>query len=129
MDLRAETRGRHARLWCAAPRRAAAACAPADCVGYAVTQRSSLVLNIAKVAVASHSRRRGVGRALVERAIAEGREGRAQLVRLHVDATNVAAIALYRSAGFEPVATREDYYSVGRHAIAMELPIDGPVGC
>lgn len=61
------------------------------------------------LAVARHSRRQGVGLALVERTrdIARQRNG----VRLHLEVRhNNPAIELYRKAGFSPIGRRPGYY-------------------
>ncbi len=50
--------------------------------------------------VAASSRRRGVGRALLEAAIAQARTARARAIVLHVFPHATAALALYRDAGF-----------------------------
>ena len=94
-------------------------------VGYALLQRSSLVACVAKLVVSPHARRRGVGRALLARAVSAARDGppRAQACTLHVDEANGAARALYASAGFVATGRRADYYAVGRHAIAMQLEL------
>lgn len=62
------------------------------------------------IAVAPDARRRGLGRALVQAfeqtAVSRG----ASQAFLEVAATNAAAIALYRAAGFEQVGLRPGYY-------------------
>lgn len=55
-------------------------------------------------------RGRGIGRKLIEAAVAEAvREG-ARKLELEVFTDNVAAFALYRSAGFEVEGLRRDHY-------------------
>lgn len=56
-------------------------------------------------------RRRGLGRRLLELALAAARRAGARVAHLEVRAGNEAAIALYRRAGFEPVGLRRGYYS------------------
>jgi ribosomal protein S18 acetylase RimI-like enzyme len=52
--------------------------------------------------VAPAHRRRGVGRALLHAAIAQARATRGvRQLKLGVNASNAAALALYRAAGFE----------------------------
>ena len=135
MDISAETKSRGSMLLCAlAPAAewpdvgalgAAASGQPPPPVvaGYLVLQRSSVAASIAKLVVAPARRRQGVGRRLLERAIALARQGRAQLCTLNVDAHNEPAKSLYASLGFRVVSTRPEYYCVGRDAHAMELQL------
>ena len=73
MDVAKEVKGRGVTLLCAALIED-----PATCAGFAVVQRSSLALAITKLVVVPHLRRRGVGRALMCKAIASARQGRAR---------------------------------------------------
>lgn len=118
MDIGGELRSRGTSLLCAAPLDS-----PAECAGYLVLQRSSLAANITKVVVAPRLRRTGVGRALLAAAVAAARKARAQVCTLHVDEANEAARRLYAAQGFRQTGRREDYYRLGRHAIAMELEL------
>ena len=93
----------------------------AECLGYAMVQRHSVVALLHKLVVRPSARRRGVGRALVEAAVGAARAGRAQSVTLHVDTTNADAIALYQKLDFRIGAVRKDYYAPGRDAHSMEL--------
>lgn len=69
---------------------------------------------ILTVAVARTVRRRGIGRGLLEEALRHAyREGAARIY-LEVEDTNLAAIALYRSAEFRETGRRSGYYSEGR---------------
>lgn len=52
--------------------------------------------------VAPEARRRGIGRRLTNAIVAWAREGGRPRIALHVETTNQAATALYRSMGFEP---------------------------
>jgi len=66
--------------------------------------------DIQTVAVAESARRRGLGRELVTRLLAEADRRGASEVLLEVRADNPAAQALYASLGFAPIAVRERYY-------------------
>ena len=61
------------------------------------------------LAVRPAERRRGIGRALVEAAVALAAPG-ADSMFLEVAADNPGALALYEGAGFEPVGRRAGYY-------------------
>jgi ribosomal-protein-alanine N-acetyltransferase len=62
-------------------------------------------------------RRQGVGRALLESAIAAARAAGASAVFLEVAADNVAAIGLYASAAFTQAGVRKGYYRRGPAAM------------
>lgn len=59
------------------------------------------------IAVDPAYRRRGIARKLLENALARSTGE----WFLEVRESNIAAISLYESLGFEPAATRQDYYS------------------
>jgi ribosomal-protein-alanine N-acetyltransferase len=75
------------------------------------------------LAVHPDSRRRGLGRRLLEGGLAEARERGAEKVFLEVAADNEAAIALYLSAGFTEAARRPRYYPGGRDALVLALEV------
>ncbi len=62
------------------------------------------------VAVAPEARRLGTGRTLLARFLYQARVRGAERAFLEVSALNVAAIALYESAGFERAGLRRNYY-------------------
>jgi ribosomal-protein-alanine N-acetyltransferase len=66
---------------------------------------------IENIAVDANTRRRSVGRALMESAIRWVREHQAARLQLEVRAGNEAAIALYRKLNFVEVGRRPGYYS------------------
>jgi RimJ/RimL family protein N-acetyltransferase len=79
--------------------------------------------------VAAGHRRRGVGRALLERAAVWARESRIRKLELHVFPHNAPALALYESFGFEREGYRRAHYRRGTgyvDAILMAYWIDGP---
>ena len=67
--------------------------------------------HINNMAVDPRWRRRGVGRALMDRALAFAAARGARVVHLEVRASNVAAQTIYRGFGFEVTGTRQRYYS------------------
>ena len=78
------------------------------------------------IAVDPAFQRRGLGRALLEQVIDEVEKRGVVTLWLEVRASNVAAIALYESLGFNEATIRRNYYPTvdGREdAIIMALPI------
>ena len=78
--------------------------------------------------VASHPdfRRRGIGRALTERAMVQTRAKIASAVWLHVRDDNPGAIKLYAELGFQEIARRTAWYAVSdrflpRHSTNIEI--------
>jgi ribosomal-protein-alanine N-acetyltransferase len=72
--------------------------------------------------IATHPdhRRAGVGAALLDHALAEGRAAHCTLATLEVRRGNAPAIALYQRAGFRTVAVRARYYQDnGEDALVM----------
>jgi ribosomal-protein-alanine N-acetyltransferase len=76
--------------------------------GFILVREAAGEAEVLTLAVAPTARRQGLGRALLDAAIA--RLGSAELF-LEVAADNIAAIALYRAAGFEQVGVRPGYYA------------------
>ncbi|OWZ06525.1 hypothetical protein PHMEG_00021210 [Phytophthora megakarya] len=91
--------------------------------GYILFRRHGAEGHIDRIAVAEHQRRRGVGRLLLQSAIATLQTKRAVKLVLEAETVNVGAIALYESQGFEPTTIRLDYYKPGRHALLLELKL------
>ena len=77
-------------------------------------------VHIHTIATHPDHRRAGVGAALLDRALAEGRAARCNLATLEVRRGNAPAIALYRRAGFRVVHVRAHYYQDnGEDALVM----------
>jgi ribosomal-protein-alanine N-acetyltransferase len=89
--------------------------------GYSVRWRVADEVHLLNVAVDRERRGLGIGRRLVDAALAEGRATGAAVVYLEVRAGNVAARRLYRDVGFREIGIRRGYYGVGQDAIVMEL--------
>jgi ribosomal-protein-alanine N-acetyltransferase len=68
-------------------------------------------VHVLNIATAREERRRGVGRALMEEAVAAGRRRGATLATLEVRRSNEAAIALYRALGYRQAGIRPNYYA------------------
>lgn len=80
------------------------------------------------LAVTAPSRRRGVGRTLLEAAMRAAKARGAQRLFLEVSEANAPAIALYRAAGFVAVGRRKAYYARpagAEDALIMAAPLDG----
>ncbi|MCY1079062.1 ribosomal protein S18-alanine N-acetyltransferase [Archangium lansingense] len=67
-------------------------------------------VHVLNVATAPEHRRRGVGRALMDATLAEGRARKCCLATLEVRKSNEPAVNLYKSFGFRPVGVRPNYY-------------------
>ena len=76
-------------------------------------------LQILNLATAPHSRRRGVGRRLLEEVLRRARAAGMQSAWLEVREGNAAAIALYRSCGFIVQGRRRRYYPDGEDALLL----------
>jgi ribosomal-protein-alanine N-acetyltransferase len=82
-------------------------------------------IHVLNVGTAPEARRQGVGRALMEEAVARGRGRGARLSTLEVRRSNAPAIALYRSLGYLAVGVRPRYYAEeDEDAIVMTLEFD-----
>ena len=75
---------------------------------------------ILDVAVKDSMRGMGVGRTLVQGALAASRYRKAEVVSLEVRVGNDDAIALYERIGFREIGRRKRYYDNGDDAILME---------
>ena len=91
---------------------------PAAVRGFLLARAIAGEAEILTLAVDPPHRRQGLARALIEAAVAAAVNAGAESMFLEVAADNDAAIALYRSAGFERVGSRGGYYvRPGRAAI------------
>ncbi len=70
-------------------------------------------------AVDPAARRQGIGRALLEQAMATARQRGAQSMFLEVAASNAPAQALYAASGFAVVGRRSGYYPGGVDALVL----------
>jgi ribosomal-protein-alanine N-acetyltransferase len=80
-------------------------------VGYIVFWVVHDEVHVLNVATALAARRRGIGRALMEAAEAEGRRRGCRISTLEVRRSNAPAIALYRTMGYRQVGIRPNYYA------------------
>jgi ribosomal-protein-alanine N-acetyltransferase len=89
---------------------AAAATGRGACVGALLAWFVADELHLLHIAVAEAWRRQGVARRLLEEALTQARQRGARIAVLEVRATNIAAKALYASAGFSLARLRPRYY-------------------
>ncbi|HEV7680558.1 MAG TPA: ribosomal protein S18-alanine N-acetyltransferase [Pyrinomonadaceae bacterium] len=79
--------------------------------GYIVARLGADELHINNVAVREPYRRLGIGRALLDRILTEGKRSAVPSAFLELRAGNVAALSLYEDCGFRVTARRSRYYS------------------
>lgn len=81
-------------------------------------------IHVLNVATHPDHRRQGIGRRLMQEAIAQARTHGARLATLEVRRSNFGAITLYRELGFRPVGVRKNYYTdEGEDALVMSLDL------
>ncbi|MBY8879030.1 GNAT family N-acetyltransferase [Actinacidiphila acidipaludis] len=68
-------------------------------------------------------RQKGYGRRLLSQCVRDMADRDLREIRLSVEPGNDAAVQLYRSLGFVPVVTREDYLGPGEDRLIMALPV------
>ncbi|HUW25685.1 MAG TPA: ribosomal protein S18-alanine N-acetyltransferase [Gallionella sp.] len=78
--------------------------------GYAILLPLLDEAELLSIGVAAAQQRKGLGRALLTEMLGISRDKNMRRVFLEVCSSNVAAIALYRSAGFSEIGVRRDYY-------------------
>jgi ribosomal-protein-alanine N-acetyltransferase len=79
--------------------------------------------HVNKIATDARLRNRGLGRELIEDALARARGSGASQVTLEVRISNVPARHFYRSYGFREAYRRKAYYQDGEDALALVLPL------
>lgn len=78
--------------------------------GYAVMMPVADEAELLNIGVAAAQQRKGLGRAMLSEMLEAARAKKLRRVFLEVRSGNVAAIALYRSAGFNEIGVRRGYY-------------------
>jgi ribosomal-protein-alanine N-acetyltransferase len=92
--------------------------------GYGIFAVAADQAEILNLAVEPASRRRGLGRALLEAMLEAMRREGVTAVHLEVRESNRAAIRLYSLAGFRSVSIRRSYYrNPTEHAVTMTLDL------
>ena len=89
-----------------------------EAVGFALCRIAADEAELLTLAVRADRRRRGAGAALLRLVVALVRERGARHLFLEVGADNLAALHLYRQAGFEAVGQRPGYYSRPERKVA-----------
>lgn len=90
--------------------------------GYAIVSAIAGEGELLRVAASPCHRRAGIGGALLDEAIAGRKADGDEVMFLEVRASNVPAISLYTSRGFEVYATRRNYYkNPTEDAVMMRL--------
>ena len=97
-----------------------------EIVGYAGTFSPDLGLDadVLTLTVLPNYRRIGIGRAMLDQLITWAKIRKAPAIFLEVREGNVEASPLYKSAGFEPISTRSNYYSLGVNAVIMKKALE-----
>ncbi len=88
-------------------------------VGFAGVAHVLGEANILNIGVTSENQRFGIGRLLVERLLEVVHSKQCNKLLLEVETTNLGAINLYESFGFNTIDIRADYYGKGRDAQVM----------
>ncbi|MHB9117518.1 MAG: ribosomal protein S18-alanine N-acetyltransferase [Burkholderiales bacterium] len=97
-----------------------------ELAGYAVLLAAAGEAQLLNIGVASRFQHRGWGRRLLDFTLAEARRLEAGEMFLEVRPSNLAALALYRRAGFVQVGRRRNYYpaAAGREdALVLRLAL------
>lgn len=97
-----------------------------EIVGYAgaFSPDVGLDADVLTLTVLSNYRRQGVGRAMLGQLITWAKVRKAPAIFLEVREGNVEANPLYESAGFKPISTRSNYYSLGVNAVIMKKDLE-----
>lgn len=96
--------------------------------GYAILMPAADEAELLTIGVAAAEQRKGLGRAMLAEMLGVARARQSHRVFLEVRPSNVAAIALYRSAGFSEIGRRRDYYknaSGSEDALVMACELTG----
>lgn len=81
-----------------------------EIVGYAVMSVAAGEAHLLNICIASHLRRRGIGRRLLQQMLELAVQSGAERLFLEVRPSNRDAMRLYRAAGFDVIGVRRSYY-------------------
>lgn len=97
-------------------------------IGYAILQILDDEAELLSVAVSGGFRRRGAGRAMLQRIIGIARNEGVKNMYLEVRESNLCARRLYESEGFVPVGKRRGYYKKPTEdALVMRAVLTAPI--
>lgn len=91
-----------------------------EVIGYACQTVLFEDAELLNIAVSPQHRKKGVGRAIIEKIEQKATELGAERLLLEVRVGNEAALSLYRSFGFEDLSVRKRYYEDGEDALVMQ---------
>lgn len=94
-----------------------------EMIGYAILMPAVDEVHLLDICIGADYQRKGLGKKLLKEMLAMAGELKFSRVLLEVRPSNVAAIALYRAAGFGEIGLRRGYYPAGQgreDAIVME---------
>lgn len=94
-------------------------------VAYCCVQTVLDESEILRIAVAPEMRRKGIAKELLAGILRKMEKAGSTSVFLEVRCENLPAIGLYKSAGFEEVYIRKNYYGKGQDALILKLNISG----
>jgi len=100
----------------------------ASAQGFVMARAVGDEAEILTLAVTPEARRKGLGRALVEAALAHAGTLGARRIFLEVSTANEAALALYRKVDFHEAGQRKGYYD-GQDALILSLAIPSGALC
>ncbi len=86
-------------------------------VGFILLQQAGDTADVIELGVRASVRRQGIGRHLLEQGLRLANQNGVKRVMLDVQINNKAAYKLYRSAGFELVGKRPNYYQREKESI------------
>ncbi len=96
--------------------------------GYVILLQLYDEAELLNIGVDAAQQRKGLGRAMLNEMLEFARDGKMNRVFLEVRASNEAALALYRSAGFSEIGVRRGYYrnaNFSEDAITMACDLMG----
>ncbi|MEW6313509.1 MAG: ribosomal protein S18-alanine N-acetyltransferase [Pseudomonadota bacterium] len=79
-------------------------------VGYGVLMQGVEEAHLLNISIAKSWQGQGLGRKLLQHFIGVARAGKSDFLYLEVRPSNVVALGLYLSAGFQRIAIRRNYY-------------------